>query len=377
MSELGGYLDILRQQGRESPHGYGAFTRYLQEKAREKNIPVYGQFELTPLCNLSCRMCYVHRTEQQMAGLSPLSPASWKELMRQAFSAGMFEAALTGGECLAYPGFDELYLYLQELGCQVTVMTNAVLLNRERLQFFRDHPPALLQVTLYGPDEDAYERVTGRRVFHTVAENIRRAQEADLALSVSVTPNRHLGEDVFETVRLAHSLADDVFINTSLFAPADEPWRLNGADEPDNAFLARLLRYDQELRGISAPEIPADDLPAPGGPYTGCGECGVTCGGGRSWFVIDWRGRMHPCNRLPATGEPLVEGFPEAWRKTNHTALDWPRTAACRGCAYEEACDHCAAERAKYAAPGEQPLALCNRTKYLVSKGVLPAPRCD
>lgn len=47
-----------------------------------------------------------------------------------------------------------------------------------------------------------------RRVFHTVWEHLSRVRAAGLALSVSITPNGHLGEDVFETIRLAHSLSD-------------------------------------------------------------------------------------------------------------------------------------------------------------------------
>lgn len=377
MSEFRGYLDMLRQQGHEAGRDYGEFSRYLEKKARKMNIPLYGQFELTPLCNLSCKMCYVHRTEKEMVGLKPLAVPVWKDLMAQAFSAGMFEAALTGGECLTYPGFDELYLYLQSMGIQVTVMTNGVLLNEERLRFFAEHPPALIQATLYGPNEDAYERVTGRRVFQTVVENLRRVRAAGLALFVSVTPNRHLGEDVFETLRLAHSLSDSVSINTSLFAPPEEPWRLKEEDAPDAAFYARVLRFDRELLGIPVMEIPESSLPEPGGTCTEYGECGVTCGGGRSSFVIDWRGRMKPCNRLDAAGEPLKEGFDAAWRKINRVANSWPRTAACVGCAYEDVCDSCAANRAKYAEPGKQPMALCRQIRYLVSKGVLLPSECD
>ena len=33
---------------------------FLEMKARERAIPVRATFELTPLCNLDCKMCYVH-----------------------------------------------------------------------------------------------------------------------------------------------------------------------------------------------------------------------------------------------------------------------------------------------------------------------------
>lgn len=374
MAEPRTYLDILRQ-GRDARRSYGKFARYLEAKARKMNVPLYGQFELTPLCNLNCKMCYVHRTEDQMAGLSPLPAAAWKDLMAQAFSAGMFEATLTGGECLTYPGFDELYLYLQSLGVQTTVMTNGVLLNEERLRFFKEHPPALLQVTLYGPHEDAYQRVTGHRVFQTVTENLRAARELGLPLSVSVTPNRHLGEDVFETVRLAHSLSKEVFINAELFAPSDEPWRLTAEDALDPAFCARIYRYDMGLRRLPVVEIPESDLPEPGGPHAESRECGVTCGGGKSSFVIDWKGRLRPCNRLDITSDVLTKGFAAAWKEISQSVSSLPRAAECDGCPYEEACDHCAANRMKYAEPGQQPLSLCRHTKYLVSQGILPPPQ--
>ncbi len=289
----------------------------------------------------------------------------------------MFEATLTGGECLTYPGFDELYLYLQSLGCQVMVMTNGVLLDEERIRFFLDHPPALIQVTLYGPGEDAYERVTGRRVFRTVTENLQRVRAAGLPLMISVTPNRALGEDVFETVRLVHRMAKRTFINTSLFAPEEGPRRLTKDDELDAAFYARILRLDRELAGIPVQEIPESDLPEPGGPCADCRERGLLCGGGRNSFVIDWRGRLRICNRLEDSADPIGEGFAGAWQGINRIALNWPRVPECRGCAYEEACGHCAAERMKYAEPGKQPLGLCQRIKYMVSKGVLPLSECS
>lgn len=96
------------------------------------------------------------------------SCSPWKQLMTQAAQAGMRVATLTGGECLTYHGFEELYLHLQELGVEVTVLTNGVLLDERRVRFFQAHPPRKVQISLYGSSEDAYEKVTGHRMFARV-----------------------------------------------------------------------------------------------------------------------------------------------------------------------------------------------------------------
>ena len=44
--------------------------RYLYYKGAASKSPVSGTFELTPCCNMNCRMCYVRmsREEQRATG---------------------------------------------------------------------------------------------------------------------------------------------------------------------------------------------------------------------------------------------------------------------------------------------------------------------
>ena len=219
------YIEDLRRQNGKQVQPFRAFSRYLEGKAREKGVPLSGQFELTPLCNFSCKMCYVHLDADQLSGRKVLSTDTWQGLMRQAWEVGMLHASLTGGECLTYPGFDELFLYLQSLGCTVSVLTNGYLLDDRRIAFFRQHKPAAIQITLYGWNNDVYERVTGQPAFDPVIENIRKAMDAGLNVDLTVTPNRYLGEDVLETVRLGKCLDKGLVVNTSLFAPREETGR--------------------------------------------------------------------------------------------------------------------------------------------------------
>lgn len=367
------FLEALRRQGVAEKRSLNEFADFLEGKARREGIPINGQFELSPLCNLDCGMCYVHRTKGQLDGRRLMDVGQWKELCRQAFEAGMYRAALTGGECLLYPGFEELYLYLHSLGCQVDVLTNGVLLNDEKMDFFRLHPPSLIQVTLYGDSEDTYERVTGHRVFHNVVDHLRRVREEGFPLIITVTPTLALGESVFETIRLARSITKNVFVNTSLFDPPDGLRSNAAACEPDVEFYARVLRFLKELNGTQIKERPESDLPLPGGPCQGCAERGLRCGGGRSGFVIDWQGKMKICSRLAPESDPLRDGFQAAWNSIHEAAVNWPAAPECRGCAYEEICGICAADALKYGEPGKQPKALCERTRYLASRGVLPS----
>lgn len=372
------FIQWLREKSENETPSYQKFYRHLSFRAREKGIPVHGQFELTPLCNFSCKMCYVHLDPNQMNGHELLSVDTWKNLMLQAWEAGMLRATLTGGECLTYPGFDELFLYLHSLGCEVSVLTNGFLLDEKRIAFFKEHKPTSIQITLYGWNDDVYERVTGQRAFEVVANNIRKAVEADLPIRVSVTPSTYLGRDVLETIRIGKTLGKAFAVNSGLFDPREETGRSGQSAEADTDLYVEIYRLLDELNGRERRTIDADKLPPAGGPNHECKECGLLCGGGRSSFVVDWKGTMMACNRMNMLrADFLHEGFAAAWKTVNEGANSWPRVPECEGCPYAQICNNCAANMLRFAEPGKQPYELCERMKYFVKCGIREIPECD
>ena len=148
-------LRQLDQQGIYDYRRYRAMRRFLGFRAREKNQPISGTFELTPLCNLDCKMCYVHLQREQLHGAALLPVDRWMEIMRQAIDAGMLFAALTGGECLTYPGFRDLYRFLRDRGVEVSILSNGLLMDAEMVEFLKRNPPAAIQITVYGASEEA------------------------------------------------------------------------------------------------------------------------------------------------------------------------------------------------------------------------------
>lgn len=366
--KLSQLLVQLDAKGISDDRRYEAVRKFLNFKARDKGIPISGSFELTPLCNLDCKMCYVHLDKDQMQGAQVLSVDQWKQIMQQAIEAGMMYSRLTGGECLAYAGFRELYLFLRNRGIETTILTNGLLLDEDMTAFLQNNPPAALQVSLYGAGEDTYEQVTGKRAFSIVMKNLRRIKEAGIPVTISVTPSAYM-KDAEQIVQLLCEENLPFNINAGILPPRPETGRVL-ADALQDTYVSLLKmcsqRKDRELIVESDPE----SLPDSGGKQ-GNPVFGVTCGAGRSGFAIDWRGNMRPCNNFPCAGEDVLAlGFREAWRRTNDTATHFPLPVECQECAYKSVCKHCVAEHAAGAPIGHASAAVCAMGKRMVIEGI-------
>ena len=124
------FLARFRQTNGNWAPKYSDFLLYLESKARQKKAPVSGRFEL-----------------MSPVGQCGLPAGTWKGLIRQAWEAGMIHATLAGADRLDGPVFEELFLYLHSLGCQVSVVTDGALLDEERIRFFTEHMPMTIRVT--------------------------------------------------------------------------------------------------------------------------------------------------------------------------------------------------------------------------------------
>lgn len=372
------FLEQLKARKPQEKPTFDSMTRYFNLKTTQNGVPWHGVFELTPLCNYDCKMCYTHLHTDQMRGKALLTVEQWKGLMHEAWECGMMRTTLTGGECLTYPGFKELYLYLRSLGVLVNILTNGALIDEDWIGFFSEHKPVQIMITLYGGDEETYERVTGQRKFATVSGVIRRLTAAEIPLKIAVTPSRYMGEGVFEAIRVASSFGIPYLVNTILFDPKEETGRSGQEHDLDADEYMRILRFQNELNGIETREIAPEKLPSPGGQCHECHEYGIPCRAGRSSFTIEWDGRMIPCSSIRGfCSKPLEEGFRQAWDSLRQQCLQWIRPPECRGCPYEAVCIKCPGIKAQFAKPGEQPVALCEWTRYLVQHGVFSIPECE
>jgi radical SAM protein with 4Fe4S-binding SPASM domain len=133
----------------------------LWRKLGDKRAALTFDLETTARCNLNCRHCYINLPAgDKAAKRRELSPAEIGRIAGEAASLGAIWCLITGGEPLLRKDFFETYLALRKLGLLVSLFTNATLVGREHVRFFKKYPPRDIEVTVYGVTQGTYEGVT-------------------------------------------------------------------------------------------------------------------------------------------------------------------------------------------------------------------------
>ena len=336
--------------------------------AKPSKTPVCATFELTPRCNLDCKMCYVHNQNSNALRDRELDTETWKRVFDEAYDCGMLFATLTGGECLLREDFKELYLHLWNKNVMITVMTNATMLDADYVEFFKTYTPERIRISLYGSCEDGYLALAGHKGFEKATAAIEALQEAGIDVLASALPNRYMTDDYIETLRLCKERNyPTTLMDVSLTRNRENP-------EKDDYFLTidetvdLMVRRDQLYRTVT----PCDCVPEPGGDMSAAPEKGMSCNAGNCLVTVTYDGRMFPCgNALIGEGFSLLEmSYAEAWEKTKAVADTVVHGAECVGCPYDKLCPKCPTFRLKDLHSGHCNPEVCELNRRLVAAGV-------
>ena len=333
-----------------------ALTDFLYAKASRMHIPLSGTFELSPVCNFSCRMCYVRKTAKEVAD-SPrriLTLEDWRRIAREAREAGMLYLLLTGGEPLLWPDFWTLYDELVDMGFLISINTNGSLIDDAAIAHFRRKPPQQLNITLYGASDATYKRLCGvSGVFSRVDRAIRGLMEAGITvkLNCSLTPEN--AADLDWIVDYGKERETVLSVATYMFPPVRRDLSMVGVNErftPEESadYLMRCLRrqrgeeqYQMYLRAI------LDGCIEPPGLDEGCVDPidgRIRCRAGKASFWITWDGWLTPCGMMSEPKADLQNiPFADAWGALTEAAAALRLSGVCDKCPNKNVCHPCAA----------------------------------
>ena len=170
----------------------GTISRRLWAKAGAERIPLTGAFELLPICNFACKMCYVRKSRAEVEKAGGLMDGKrWLEIAEDAAKCGLLFPLLTGGEPFLYEDFQEVFAGMQDLGMQGSINSNASRIDQNMARWLGRHTPTRINITLYGASEETYQKLCGNgESFLKVKNAVRWLKQygVPIKLNASITP---------------------------------------------------------------------------------------------------------------------------------------------------------------------------------------------
>ena len=295
----------------------------------------------------------------------------WIRLGREMAQAGVLFLLLTGGEPLLFPDFRKLYKELKSMGMILTINTNGTLLDEEWADFFGKYKPRRINITLYGSDDTAYDKLChypGGFSRTVRAIRLLRERGVDVKINGSVTKDNR--DDMEAIYRIGRELDVPVHMDTYMLpglyernlsfekqsrltpedAAAADIYMRQMETEPE-AFLwyAQNILAQIEQKNITYPDQ-------------------ITCLAGNCSFAISWKGEMRPCVTFDEPAVSVFEkGFEPAWKEVSQEAKKLRVSEICVTCSLRPVCKTCPASA--YLETGSYdgvPEYLCRYTKEFV-----------
>lgn len=346
-----------------------SFEQHLLDKAFFLRSPIGANIELIPACNMDCRMCYVRTDMAEVNRMGGLMDAEfWIRLGNDMKNMGTLFVLLTGGEPLMYPHFKEVYKVYHDLGFVLTVNTNGTLLNEEWADFFALYPPRRLNITLYGKDNETYDRLCRNpKGFDQIcnASKLLRERNIPFRLNTSLTPYNYTQLNNFRRIaeewgvsleaatymmppnrKMTHSLPE-MGKDTSLDLSAVEERLKNHNFNRLPPEKAAELTFDVNTYHVSAEAVKeyvlrkiseAENFTPPAAYSKG-----YTCRAGSAGFWVKWDGTMTACGMQGDKNLDLKNStFEDSWKKLVQQTNTAELAEECQKCRLQTFCPHCA-----------------------------------
>ena len=216
------------------------------------NYPITLQFELTAKCNLACKHCYNRSGDSDRETL--MTPDKWCELSRQIVAdGGIFQCIISGGEPLLLGDklFDIMDI-LHDDGTSFVVISNALLLTKEKVKRFAKYRYFWFQISIDGSTAEIHDSFRGvKGSFEKAVNGALEISDAGIPLVIahSVTPqNLNQIEDM---INLSYKLGANSIILGEILpsgrAYENEKIILN--DEQKNFLYEQIEKFGQKYQG--------------------------------------------------------------------------------------------------------------------------------
>ncbi len=309
----------------------------------ERHLPFSVHLDLTYRCNERCVHCYLDHEDY-----GEMTTAEVKRVLDELAEAGTLFLTLSGGEIFLRQDFFELLEYARALHFDVSLKTNALLINPERAQKLQELGVRKIQVSIYSADPEIHDGIT------MVPGSLRRSVEAMRlvkSLGLIVTIACPLMKQNLTAYRSVLSLAEELDVPYVLDLTITPMIDGNHSTVNHRVKAQDLLPVLQDSRlnpklGISPlASVTSDSAVSSGVPLPAESD-DLPCSAGHNTCYISPYGEVFPCVQLPvAAGNVRQRKFEDIWYRSPEMrrveSIRESQLTHCGNCSIRSYCERC------------------------------------
>ena len=278
------------------------------------------QCHLTERCNLNCRHCYQTGKKTAEMSLSEIRDIAtevsdmieqWSEAYGMVFSSSF---NVTGGEPFLRRDIFGILEEITKHGFEVYLLTNGILLDRDRATRLSELGVKGVQVSIEGP-EVVHDSIRGKGSFSSALKGVQCLLDAGVVVTLNMTLSAINADYFLEMVELCRSLGVQK-LGFSRLVPSGRGKDLLES-MLDTAQVRELYQsiFSADTKGVVLST--GDPVAAQMSTQVNGDEGSVPCGGcaaGLSGLTILPDGTVTPCRRLPIPiGNVREDSLREVW----------------------------------------------------------------
>ncbi|HEX2712674.1 MAG TPA: radical SAM protein [Candidatus Acidoferrales bacterium] len=314
----------------------------LVSRTVERHIPFNVHLDLTYRCNERCVHCYLEHEDH-----GELTTAEVKGILDQLAAAGTLFLTLSGGEIFLRKDLFELLAYARELHFDLSLKTNALLINTERARRLRELGVRRIQISIYSADPAVHDAITKvRGSLERSIRAIRFLKSQGLQVKIACPLMKQNLTAYRSVLALAEELDVPYIFDLTITPKMDGDMSLLALRNAGRDLLPVLRDpvLNPRVNGGAKP-AGATGSAVSSGLEMGLYE-GIPCSAGHNSCYISPYGDVYPCVQMPVpTGNLRQQGFEEVWYESPKMqrvrGVRESQLPVCSRCSIRQFCERC------------------------------------
>lgn len=318
----------------------------LVRKTVQRRLPWNVHIDLTYRCNERCVHCYLDHHDY-----GEMTTREVKNVLDQLAKAGALFLTFSGGEIFLRQDLFELIGYARGLNFDVSLKTNALLIDGSRARKLRELDIRKIQISIYSADaaiHDAITKVPGS------LERSLRAIRSLLAEGLQVKLACPLMKQNLAAFRDVQSLAKELgvpyMLDLTITPMMDGGDGVLGLRSSATELLQVLQDQNLNSRACASAETETEAPFAMGSATSSGLESGayddIPCSAGHNSCYISPYGDVSPCVQMPKpAGNLRKQRFDEIWYGSSEMnrvrAVRESQLPLCSSCSIRNYCERC------------------------------------